>query len=222
MSAIQVSHVSLRLKKKNILNDVTFEARTGSVLGVVGHNGAGKTCLFHIILGLKFASEGSVTIGGVEVPQPRSRTQIGYVPERPYIQLDRKFKSWLGFHAQLTGVKRNISEEVHRVARGVGLDAHLNQKLSTFSKGMLQKALLAQASLGDPEIFILDEPMSGLDPEARDALRGYIRDWKRSGKTIVFSSHALEDIEALADDVLSMKEGVVQFFGSVSDWRKVR
>ena len=83
---------------------------------------------------------------------------------------------------------------------------------------MLQKSLLAQAMIGNPEILLLDEPMSGLDPEARESVRQRIIQWKNEGKTIVFSSHALEDVEQLSDEVLILKEGKIQFLGSVKEW----
>jgi ABC-type multidrug transport system ATPase subunit len=110
-------------------------------------------------------------------------------------------------------------EVFEKVAEEVGLAGHLDEGLSTFSKGMLQKAVLAQAALGDPEIKVLDEPMSGLDPESREVVKRQIQKWREAGKTIVFSSHVMEDVELLADEVLILEDGEVRFRGTVDEWR---
>jgi len=188
---------------------------------VIGHNGAGKTTLFHLLLGLKFPDRCSIAIFGESPESPRSRASVGYVPERPYFNLELGFGEMLRFHAGLLGMDAATRvAEGARVAAAVGLREQVNQSLKTFSKGMLQKAMIAQALLGNPRILILDEPMSGLDPEARETLRRWIREWKQEGRTVVFSTHALEEVESLADRVLVLKSGRLEFLGDEKSWKE--
>ena len=216
--AITVQGLEFAVGKKRILKGLEFTIPRGKVFAVVGHNGAGKTTFFHVLLGLKFQTAGEIRILGRSNEDWRSRTGVGYVVERPYLNLDHEFISFRTFHARLAGLPRDRAV-FEKVAEEVGLSGHLDESLSTFSKGMLQKAVLAQAALGDPEIKILDEPMSGLDPESREVVKRQIQKWREAGKTIVFSSHVMEDVEQLADEVLILEEGEVRFRGPVSEWR---
>jgi ABC-2 type transport system ATP-binding protein len=220
---LSAKDIHFSLKKRKLLEQINFDVPKGIVFAVVGHNGAGKTTLFHLVLGLKFQNKGEITLLGKSNFDPESRAKLGYVPERPYLNLEYSFRSFLSYHANLLAIPRvKRSSEITKVALAVGLDSHLKQALSTFSKGMLQKALVAQALLGDPEVLILDEPMSGLDPDSREGVRKLIIQLKKSGKTLIFSSHALDDVEQLADQVLILEKGKVEFLGSVSEWKAKR
>ncbi len=217
--ALVIKNLEFIIKKKTLLKRVSFEVERGSSFAVIGHNGAGKTTLFHLILGFKFATQGEIRIFGRSSQDHEARTQVAYVPERPYLNLDLRFREFLNFHAALIGwVGEKGASEVRRVAAEVGLEDNLNQAFKTFSKGMLQKALIAQASMGHPELIILDEPMSGLDPEARAMVKDQIRKWKTEGRTVIFSSHMIEDVKELADRALVLKAGSVEFLGSIQDW----
>lgn len=221
--AIEMRNVGLRIGKRNLLQSVSFTLLPGRTLGVVGHNGAGKTTLFHVLLGLKFPDKGEVRLFGRTQLDPMARAGLGYVPERPYLNSDLMFSAFLRFHAGLIGLpKSQVPAEIVRAAEEVGLSAHLDQRFKTFSKGMLQKAVLAQASLGSPALLVLDEPLSGLDPESREAVKNRMQAWKQQGRTLVFSTHALEDVEALAEDVLVLKGGRLQYEGGISGWRDAR
>jgi len=221
--ALSFAEVDYSIGRKKILDRVSFKVPKGTVFAIVGHNGAGKTTLFHLLLGLKFQQSGQILLSSKSNLDYRARAGLGYVPERPYVELDITFRQHLMFHARLSGVSINeFALEVVRVANWVGLEKSLDSELSTFSKGMLQKALLAQAMLCDPNLLILDEPMSGLDPDARNELKLKITELKRAKKTLIFSSHALEDVEQLADWVLSLHEGKVNFSGTVQEWRLSR
>jgi ABC-2 type transport system ATP-binding protein len=220
---LSVKDIHFSLKKRKLLEQIDFKVPKGIVFAVVGHNGAGKTTLFHLLLGLKFQNKGEITLLGKSNFDHESRAKLGYVPERPYLNLEYSFRSFLSYHANLLAIPRvKRSSEITKVALAVGLENHLKQGLSTFSKGMLQKALLAQALLGDPELLILDEPMSGLDPDSREAVRKLMNQLKKAGKTLIFSSHALEDVEQLADQVLILEKGKIEFLGSVAEWKAKR
>jgi ABC-2 type transport system ATP-binding protein len=223
VNALEARGLELRIGKRTLLHPMSFFLAPGRTLGVVGHNGAGKTTLFHVLLGLKFPVAGEIRLFGRDHRDPRSRKGLGYVPERPYLNLDLRFGAFLRFHAGLIGLSGDaLRRETVRVADEVGLGAHLDQRFRTFSKGMLQKAVLAQASLGSPGLLILDEPLSGLDPESREAVKSRMQAWKQEGRTLVFSSHALEDVETLAQEVMVLKGGVMQFYGEIARWRDSR
>jgi ABC-2 type transport system ATP-binding protein len=219
--AVDVKGVDFSIGKRKILKGLQFQIKKGSVFAVVGHNGAGKTTFFHILLGIKFQDQGSVDIFGQSNSDWRARSKIGYVLERPYLNLDQELGGFLKYHAKLSGIPYAHADLAH-AAEQVGLQGHLEQSLSTFSKGMLQKALLAQASLGDPKMLVLDEPMSGLDPVSREIEKAQIQKWRDMGKTIIFSSHVMEDVEQLADDVMILEAGEMKFCGSVKEWRASR
>lgn len=193
-----------------ILDSISFSMDAGETLGVIGHNGAGKTTLFHVLLGLKFKTSGNFTLAD---------KKLGFVPERPYLVMDETFQSFLKLHLNLISfppVGQNT--EMWRVATLVGLEQNLPRTFSTFSKGMLQKAMLAQSLLGDPKLIFLDEPMSGLDPESREDFKKQLLELKRRGVTLVLSTHILEDLPALADSVLVLDHGKQKFFGPISEW----
>lgn len=221
--AIEARGVELRMRKRTLLHSISFTLAQGKTLAIVGHNGAGKTTLFHVLLGLKFPNAGEVRLFGLPQTDPGSRLNLGYVPERPYLNPDLKLGAFLRFHAELIGLQKSeVKGEVVRVAEEVGLAGHLDQGFKTFSKGMLQKAVLAQASLGKPSLLVLDEPLSGLDPESREAVKARMQAWKQEGRTLVFSTHALEDVEVLAEDVLVLKGGRLQYQGGISGWKEAR
>jgi ABC-type multidrug transport system ATPase subunit len=194
-----------------ILDSIHFQIPEKSSLAVIGHNGAGKTTLFHLLLGLKFPSRGSFKLG--------SRS-FGYVPERPYLEMEENLLQFLTMHLNLIGyAKENQKDEIKRVAELVGLQGDLMKKFKNYSKGMLQKALLAQSMLGFPSLIFLDEPMSGLDPDSRKEMMIHLQELRKQGVTLVFSSHVMEDVSSLADAILVLDHGKQKFFGSVQEWR---
>lgn len=194
-----------------ILDSVSFSIPEKTALAVIGHNGAGKTTLFHVLLGLKFATQGDFHI---QVPR------FGYVPERPYLEMEETLSGFLHMHLGLSGHEGlDPDQEVSRVATLVGLQDELKKKFKHYSKGMLQKALLAQAMLGAPRLIFLDEPMSGLDPDSRKELMDHLHNLRDQGITLVFTSHVMEDVASLADQVLVLDHGKQKFFGAVTEWR---
>ena len=204
---IEVQSISF----SSILDSISFSVPKAQVLAVIGHNGAGKTTLFHVLLGLKFPASGSFNL---------EEKLIGYVPERPYLEMEQVFGDFLKLHLNLISYPQSKQEEeLIRVASQVGLQDQLRSKFKVFSKGMLQKAVLAQAMLGNPKLIFLDEPMSGLDPESRKELIQHLMKLKDSGINLVFSTHALEDVSQLADLVLVLDHGRQKFFGSTMDWK---
>ena len=216
MEALNVQQVKksfrsdMMFSSREILHDVSFFGREGEILGFLGPNGAGKTTTIKIILGLLRPDDGSVRIFGRPAGEKSSRARIGYLPENPYFYPHLSLKEFLEFCGMLSGIsKKKLSARCEEMISLVGLDGHERQKIKSFSKGMLQRTGLAQAILHDPDLLILDEPFSGLDPVGRKAVRDIILKLRKKGKTIFFSSHILPDMEALCDRTVIIKNGVI-------------
>jgi ABC-2 type transport system ATP-binding protein len=196
--------------RHEVLHGISFHAREGEILGFLGPNGAGKTTTIKVILGLIRADAGSVAIFDRPVGDRKSMARIGYLPEMPYFYPHLSLEEFLGFCGALSGVAAGeLTDRVAKAVETVDLAAHRERRLKTFSKGMLQRAGLAQAILHDPDLLILDEPFSGLDPVGRKMVRDVLIDLRNRGKTIFFSSHILPDMEALCDRVCIIRDGII-------------
>lgn len=190
------------------LNDVSFSMRTGETLGMIGANGAGKSTAIKLLLDFIRPDAGSIAILGHPPAQHAIRSRIGYLPETANFPSNLTVLDMLRF----TGSTCNMSQqEVHSASekwlRRLGLWEARNRPLRNYSKGMQQRANFVIALLNDPELLILDEPMSGLDPIGRADILALITDLKQQGRSILFCSHILEDVDRLVDRVLVLHKG---------------
>lgn len=196
--------------RREVLHGVTIHAGSGEILGFLGPNGAGKTTTIKIILGLARPDSGLVNVFGRPAGERSVMARIGYLPENPYFYPHLTLREFLLFCGRMSGVDgRSLRTLLPGTAERVGLSASLDKRLKGFSKGMHQRAGLAQAILHDPDLLILDEPFSGLDPLGRAMVRDLLIELKGRGKTIFFSSHILPDMEALCDRTCIIREGVI-------------
>jgi ABC-2 type transport system ATP-binding protein len=210
------THLSLR--KYWILRDLSFEVRAGEIFGFIGTNGAGKTTTIKLALGLLTPDNGSVRIFGEDAGRPQARRRLGFLPENPYFYDYLTGSEFLDFHARLHGFRQpERQRRVHDMLERVGLANRGDRQLRLFSKGMLQRIGLAQALINDPDLVILDEPMSGLDPIGRRDVRDLILDLKRRGRTVFFSTHILSDTELICDRVGMLVRGSLKAVGPVED-----
>jgi ABC-2 type transport system ATP-binding protein len=190
----------------------------GQIFGLLGPNGAGKTTTLKMILGLIRPDRGSVRIFGLAPSDPRARARVGFLPENPYFYDYLTAEEFLDFYARLHGLpRRERLERVGRLLDRVGLGRRGGVPLRKFSKGMTQRLGLAQAILHEPDLLILDEPMSGLDPVGRREVRDLILEQRAAGKTVFFSSHILQDAEMICDRVAILVQGRVRFEGALGD-----
>jgi ABC-2 type transport system ATP-binding protein len=196
-------------RRVRVLSDLSFSVSPNEIVGFLGPNGAGKTTTIKILNRLAFPDSGAVTIFGEEAGRrPRSRRRIGFMPEQPYFYEYLTGAEFLSLCGHLTGMRRSeIAERSRELLSRVGLSGAGGTAIRKYSKGMMQRLGLAQALLHEPELVILDEPMSGLDPVGRMEVRNLILDLKASGKTVFFSSHILSDVEALCDRVIMLHRG---------------
>jgi len=206
-------------KRKPVVKKISFDVPVGQIFGFLGANGAGKTTSIKVALGLQAATRGRVEIFGENVEKAHSRARIGFLPERPYFHLNLCADEFLDFHRRLYGTavagkNRLTNQELLKL---VGLPDTGVKLLRNFSKGMLQRIGLAQALINDPDLVILDEPMSGLDPVGRREVRNLMLELNRQGKTIFFSSHILADIESICQRIAFLEKGELKYCGGIEE-----
>ena len=205
-------------RKVEALRGVTFEVQRGHIFGFVGPNGAGKTTTIRTLMGLIRPTSGSAMILGQKIPSRAARFKVGFLPESPYFYDYLTVGELLDLAGRLFGVPSDLRKKrANDLIERVGLDRARSQSLKKFSKGMLQRAGLAQALMNDPELVVLDEPMSGLDPIGRKEVRELILSLRDQGKTVFFSTHILSDVEAITDRVAIVARGSLQAHGTPSE-----
>jgi len=206
------------LKKYHILKGVDLEVEKGEIYGFLGPNGAGKTTTIKCILDLLAPSAGEILVDGQPTSSPAARRRIGFLPENPYFYDYLSAREFLFFSAALFNLSgAEVKDKVAALIHRVGLSGHEDLKLRKFSKGMIQRLGLAQALVNDPDLLILDEPFSGLDPIGRKDLRTLILSLREQGKTIFFSSHILQDMELMVDRVGIILDGAIRRQGKLSE-----
>jgi ABC-2 type transport system ATP-binding protein len=207
-----------RRRKVEALRGISFEVQRGHIFGFVGPNGAGKTTTIRTLMGLIRPTGGSATILGHAIPSRAARFKVGFLPESPYFYDYLTIGELLDLAGRLFGLDaRERKQRADKLIDRVGLGRARSQSLKKFSKGMLQRAGLAQALMNDPELVVLDEPTSGLDPIGRKEVRDLILELRDQGKTVFFSSHILTDIEAIADQVAIVARGALQASGTPAE-----
>jgi ABC-2 type transport system ATP-binding protein len=205
-------------RRVRAVESLSFEVRSGEIFGLLGPNGAGKTTTIKMLLGFVRPSSGRAFVGGAEAGSLASRRNLGYLPENPALYEFLRGDEYLIFAGRLSGLSR--AEARRRAAallEQVGLAGRADRPIRKFSKGMVQRLALAQALVGDPQTVILDEPMSGLDPIGRKDVRDIILKLRDEGRTVLFSTHILSDVEATCDRVGIMVDGRMTDCGTLAD-----
>ena len=202
--------------RKHAVADLTLTIASGEVFGFLGPNGAGKSTVIKILLDFIRPSSGSATINHHPVSDPDIRRIVGYLPENPFFYDHLTAEEILIFGGKAARMEaRKISHRIDELLERLKLSHVKKQKLRTYSKGMVQRTGLALALIHNPEICILDEPMSGLDPLGRRLVSDLIADMRKNGQTVFFSSHILSDIEKVCDRVGILNHGRLLFFGGI-------
>lgn len=216
---IDIQHVTKRYGSLYALRDVSLHVEKSSVLGLLGQNGAGKTTLINILTGYLAPTEGRTLLAGHDalLEPEEARKHLGYLPEVPPLYDEMTVREYLRFAARLKGVEsRAVPAHVDEIMELCGLTQMQRRLLSHLSKGYRQRAGLAQALCGDPEILVLDEPTVGLDPKQITEIRSLIRRLGRE-KTILFSSHILSEVQQLCDHVVILHQGQVKTAMALDD-----
>ena len=205
-------------KRVTAVDQLSLDVRRGEVFGFLGPNGAGKTTTIKMLMGLIYPTSGQARIFGHPVGDPSAKAKLGFLPESPYFYDYLTSREFLNFYGHLFGLwGGSLDKRVDELLELVGMSHAKDLQLRKFSKGMLQRVGIAQALINDPELVVLDEPMSGLDPIGRKEVRDLIFRLKESGKTVMFSSHILHDAELLCDRVAMIMKGRLVACGQVSE-----
>jgi len=204
--------------RKVALKGLNLKVEAGEVFGFLGPNGAGKTTTMNVLLGFVNATSGDAYLFGVNVHEPIARQRIGYLPELTYYYKFLTAEELLRFYARIFGIPRaEADRRIDQLLKLVELEHARKRPIKSYSKGMQQRAGLAQALINNPDLLILDEPTSGLDPLGRMKVREIIQRLKNEGKTVFFSSHELGEVETVCDRVAIINQGELKVEGRVAD-----
>lgn len=215
---LTISHLQKSFTGKQVLKDLCLQAESGSALGLLGRNGAGKTTTIRILLDLFPADGGEILLDGKPIDQTKIR--FGYLPEEKGLYPKKKILDQLIYFAQLKGMAYSDAKtQCMAWLKKFGLDAYANKKLDTLSKGNQQKTALITALVHDPDIVILDEPFSGLDPVNARVLEDAVREEIARGKIVLFSGHQMNYIEEFCNNIAILRDGKIVLSGSLRDIR---
>lgn len=206
MNILEVEHITKRFHKKTVVDDISFSAEEGKVLGFIGPNGAGKTTTLKLITNILIPDSGSIHIAGFDILKDREKAlaNVAGVIENPALYLELSGYDNLKF---IQKMYQKSKDDMERIVEIIGLGHAMRQKTGRYSLGMKQRLGLGMALLADPRFLILDEPTNGLDASGIMELRGLIRQKAEEGVTVLLSSHILSEVDKIADDVVFIKEG---------------
>lgn len=211
---LEIKNLRKSFGEKEVLHGISFSVESGKALGLLGRNGAGKTTTIRILMDVFKANSGNVTVDGK--PFIPKEHQIGYLPEERGLYPKKKVGEQIVYLAGLRGLdKRQAKESMKKWLKRLEVEEHENKKLETLSKGNQQKVQLAQTLVCNPEIVILDEPFSGLDPVNSQILKDVIRDLIKEGKLVIFSSHQMSYVEEFCEDIVIINHGEVVLEGNL-------
>jgi ABC-2 type transport system ATP-binding protein len=219
---IHVENLTRAFGSKLAVDHISFSVERGEVLGFLGPNGAGKSTTMKMITGFIPPSDGKIRVGGHDIltnPIP-ARRMIGYLPENAPVYADMTVEGFLGFCAELNGLRGSEKKKaIHRVVEMCFIESVLHQSVDTLSKGFRHRTCFAQAIIHDPDILILDEPTDGLDPNQKHEIRNLIR---RMGehKAIIFSTHILEEVEAVCSRAIIIDRGQIVANGTPEELKR--
>ena len=216
---LSVDNVYKAFGEKQVLKGLTFSCESGKALGLLGRNGAGKTTMIRIIMGVFNADSGNVSLDGT--PMNEAKVKIGYLPEERGLYPKKKIMEQLIYFAALQGIdKKTAISNADKLFKKLQIEEYKNVRLDTLSKGNQQKVQLVATLIANPDIIILDEPFSGLDPVNASLLKEIVKDLISDGKLVLFSSHQMSYIEEFCDDILILNGGQIVLGGNISEIKR--
>lgn len=220
MTSIQVHQISKRFGSQQAVDQVSFDVEPGEIFGLLGPNGAGKTTTIRIILDIFKPDSGEVVVLGGKMNEEK-KNRIGYLPEERGLYQDITLETCLNYLARLKGLKpTEAAARVEQMMKRFDLYDHRKKKVKELSKGMQQKAQLIITLVHDPQLIIIDEPFSALDPVNTQMVKDLLREERDKGKTIVMCSHQMHQVEELCDRLVLINRGKVMLYGKLNDIRR--
>jgi ABC-2 type transport system ATP-binding protein len=208
----------LRRRRLEVLKGLSFEVLPGEIFGLLGPNGAGKTTFMKILLGIVRKTAGQASLLGLPAGDRRSRCRVGFLPENLRIPRHHSGRTAMDYYGKLSGLSSaQVRQRSDALLQTVGLAERAGDRVSKYSKGMLQRLGLAQSLLHDPQLVMLDEPTDGLDPVGRAQVRTLMQQLKAEGKTVFVNSHLLQEVELVCDRVAILDRGALRYVGPVKD-----
>lgn len=205
------------------VDDLTLTVPEGQIVGFLGPNGAGKTTTIKIITGILTPDSGSIVINGIDIRERPldAKRQFGYVPDNPDMFLRLKGMEYLNFMADIYNVESSLRmRRIQELSESFEMEAALNDQIQSYSHGMRQKIVIMGVLIHDPSVWILDEPLTGLDPKSSFTLKEMMKNHAAAGKTVFFSTHVLEVAEKLCDKVAIINKGKLMFYGTMDEIRE--
>lgn len=216
---LTINNVTKSFGEKSVLKGISFSAESGKAVGVLGRNGAGKTTLIRIIMNVFGADSGNVTLDGN--PISTQKVRIGYLPEERGLYPKKKIIEQLVYFAELQNIdKKTAIQNAETLLCRLEIEEYKNRRLDTLSKGNQQKVQLVATLIADPDIIILDEPFSGLDPVNASLLKDLVKDLIKDGKLVLFSSHQMNYIEEFCDEILILNGGEIVLSGGIKEIKR--
>lgn len=217
---IQIQHISKQYEQTTALKDLTLEIPAGKIFGFLGHNGAGKSTTLKCLTSIIEPTSGEIFFNDLSLKEHRHeiKKMIGYVPDTPdlFLQLSAN-EYWQLIRAAYEIDSVQVINHQKELIALFDMNDHVDETLNSFSHGMRQKVIIIGALLADPEVWILDEPMQGLDPQAAFDLKALMKQHVEKGKTVIFSTHVLDTAQQLCDELAILKKGELLYNGSVDD-----
>ena len=209
--------------KNKAVDNISLTIRDGEIFGFLGPNGAGKTTTIKMITGILSADSGKITINGIDIEKNdlEAKKQFGFVPDNPDMFLRLKGIEYLNFMADIYDVPSNVRKErIEALANRFEMSNALSDQIQSYSHGMRQKIIIMGALIHEPEVWILDEPMTGLDPKSSYVLKEMMKEHANRGKSVFFSTHVLEVAEKICDRVAVINKGKILFCGTLDELRE--
>jgi ABC-2 type transport system ATP-binding protein len=206
--------------KVKAVSNLSLDMQPGEIIGFIGPNGAGKTTTIKMMTGILKADEGTITLNGIDITQDplKAKHQFGFVPDNPDLFLRLKGIEYLNFMADIYGVSaQDRRQRIERYGNLFEMSSALGDKILSYSHGMRQKIVLMGVLIHEPSIWILDEPLTGLDPQSAYALKEIMREQAAAGKTVFFSTHVLDVAERLCTKVAIINKGTILYYGTLDD-----
>lgn len=217
---IQFDHVSKTYGETTALSDLNVTIKRGEIFGLIGHNGAGKTTTISMLTSIIEASQGNILVDGLNLSEHHDeiKKRIAYVPDSPDIFLHLTAFEYWHFMGKVYGVSKElVDNRIEKLATLFDITAQQHEAIDSFSHGMRQKTIIIGALISNPDIWILDEPLTGLDPQASFDLKQMMKEHAQSGNTVLFSTHVLSVAEQLCDRIGILRKGELIFLGSIDE-----